>query len=164
MQPREARMTDGVASGSGVIHAPPARVYGILADYRVHHPRIVPPEYFRTVAVEAGGVGAGTRIRVETRVLGRTQQFVHDIREPEPGRVLEEVDASGFSVTRFTVEPAEQGRAATVTIETTFRVRRGPLGVIERALTAAMLRRIYRKELVRLEQYAANQPWPVSRD
>lgn len=147
-------MADGTASGSAIIHAPAARVYSIIADYRVHHPRIVPPEYFRTVEVEAGGVGAGTRVRVETRVLGRTQQFVHHIREPEPGRILEEVDASGFSVTRFTVEPAEQGTSSRVTIETTFRVRSGPLGVIERAVTAAMLRRIYKKELARLDQYA----------
>jgi polyketide cyclase/dehydrase/lipid transport protein len=147
-------MTDATASGSAIIHAPAARVYGIIADYREHHPHIVPPEYFRTVEVEAGGVGAGTRIRVETRVLGRTQRFVHHIREPEPGRVLEEVDASGFSVTRFTVEPAEQGASASVTIATTFRVRPGPLGAIERAVTAAMLRRIYKKELARLEQYA----------
>jgi hypothetical protein len=92
---------------------------------------------------------------VETRVLGRAQQFVHHIREPEPGRILEEVDASGFSVTRFTVEPAEQGASASVTITTTFRVRPGPLSAIERAVTAAMLRRIYKKELARLEQYAA---------
>jgi hypothetical protein len=92
---------------------------------------------------------------VETRVLGRTQQFVHHIREPEPGRILEEVDASGFSVTRFTVEPAEQGTSSRVTIETTFHVRSGPLGAIERAVTATMLRRIYKKELARLGQYAA---------
>jgi hypothetical protein len=148
-------MTEGTANGSAIIHAPAARVYGIIADYRMHHPRIVPPEYFRKVEVEAGGVGAGTRIRVETRVLGRTQQFVHDIREPEPGRILEEVDASGFSVTRFTVEPAEQGSSSRVTIATTFRIRSGPLRAIERAVTAAMLRRIYKKELARLEQYAA---------
>ena len=30
-----------------MIHAPAARVYDIIADYRVHHPRIVPPEYLR---------------------------------------------------------------------------------------------------------------------
>lgn len=146
-------MTEGSARDSAIIHAPAARVYGIIADYRVHHPHIVPPEYFRKVEVEAGGVGAGTRIRVETRVLGKTQQFTHTIREPEPGRVLEEVDSEGFSVTRFTVEPAEQN-SSRVTIQTTFRARAGLLGAIERAATATMLRRIYKKELARLEQYA----------
>jgi hypothetical protein len=155
---------EGTANGSAIIHAPPPHVYGIIADYRVHHTRIVPPEYFRKVEVEAGGVGAGTRIRVETRVLGRTQQFVHDIREPEPGRILEEVDASGFSVTRFTVEPAEQGSSSRVTIATTFRIRSGPLGAIERAVTATMLRRIYKKELERLEQYATQLPLAKTSD
>lgn len=148
-------MTEGTAKDSAIIHAPATRVYGIIADYRVHHPRIVPPEYFRKVEVEAGGVGAGTRIHVETRVLGKTQQFTHTIREPEPGRVLEEVDSEGFSVTRFTVEPAEQD-SSRVTIQTTFRARAGLLGAIKRAATAAILRRIYKKELTRLGQYAAS--------
>lgn len=151
-------MPDASVSATAIVHAPAARVYGIIADYRQHHPQIVPPEFFRKVEVESGGIGAGTRIRVETRVLGRTQRFVHTIREPQPGRVLEEVDEGGFGTTTFTVEPAEQGTAASVTIATQFRVRSGPLGALERALTAAMLRRIYRKELTRLEQYATRQP------
>ena len=148
-------MTDAAVSATTIIHAPAAHVYGIIADYRVHHPRIVPPEYFRKIEVEEGGVGAGTRVRVETRVLGSTKQFVHLIREPDPGRVLEEVDAAGFSTTTFTVDPAEQGNAASVMIQTRFRVRPGLLGSVERVVTAAMLRRIYKKELARLEQYAA---------
>ena len=147
-------MTEGTATASAVIHAPAARVYAIIADYRVHHPRIVPPEYFTKLEVIEGGIGAGTRTRVETRVMGKTQQFVHVIREPEPGRVLEEVDVDGFSLTTFTVDPAEQGAAATITIETRFRSRSGFLGAIERAFTATMLRRIYKKEFARLEQYA----------
>lgn len=147
---------DARVSATALIHAPPARVYGIIADYRVHHPRIVPPEYFRKIDVEAGGVGAGTRIRVAMRVLGTSKQLVHEIREPEPGRVLEEVDTSGFSTTTFTVEPDEAGNAARVTIATTFRVSAGVLGPLERVLTAAVLRRIYGKELARLEQYATS--------
>jgi hypothetical protein len=147
---------EATVNATTTIHAAAAHVYGIIADYQVHHPRIVPPEYFRKIEVEEGGVGAGTRVRVETRVLGNTRQFVHLIREPEPGRVLEEIDASGFSTTTFTVDPTEQGRAATVTIQTRFRVRwPGLLGSVERAVTAAMLRRIYRKKFARLEQYAA---------
>lgn len=154
-------MPDATVSATQVIHAPAARVYAIIADYRVHHPRIVPPEYFTKIEVEAGGIGAGTRTRVETRVLGQTKRFVHLIREPEPGRILDEVDVDGFSVTRFTVDPAEQGKSASITIQTTFRVRTGPLGALERAVTAAMLRRIYKKELARLEQYAATVPDPA---
>ncbi len=84
-------MPEATATGSQIIHAPAQRVYAIIADYRVHHPRIVPPEYFRKVEVE-------------------------------------------------------------------FHVRSGPFGAIERAVTAAMLRRIYRKELARLEQYTTQLP------
>ena len=138
-----------------MIHAPAARVYGILADYRLHHPRIVPPEYFRKLEVVAGGVGAGTRTRIEMRVLGITKHATHIIREPEPGRVLEEVDADGFSITTFVVDPADNGASANVSIRTTFTVRPGLLGAIERLLTASVLRRIYAKELVRIGNYAA---------
>jgi len=53
--------------------------------------------------VEEGGVGAGTRTQIETRVLGITKRATHIMREPEPGRVLEEVDVDGFSTTTFVV-------------------------------------------------------------
>jgi hypothetical protein len=147
-----------MVSASAIIRAPAARVYDILADYREHHPRIVPPEYFRKVEVLEGGFGAGTRTRIEMRVLGITKHATHIIREPEPGRVLEEVDADGFSVTTFVVDPADDGASASVSIRTTFVVRPGPLGALERLLTASMLRRIYAKELARINSYAAALP------
>jgi len=102
-------MAQASASATAVIRVSAGRVYDILADYRQHHPRIVPPEYFRKIEVEEGGIGAGTRIRVEMRVLGTTKRFVHLIREPEPGRVLEEGDADGSGTTTFTVDPVENG-------------------------------------------------------
>jgi len=151
-------MTQASVAASAVIRAPASRVYRILADYRQHHPRIVPPEYFRTIEVEEGGIGAGTRTRIEMRVLGITKHATHIIREPEPGRVLEEVDTSGFSTTTFVVDPAENGASANVSIRTTFAVRAGPLGAIERFVTASVLRRIYAKELARLSTYAATLP------
>jgi len=49
-------VTDAAVSATTIIHAAAAHVYGIIADYRVHHPRIVPPEYFRKIEVEAGGL------------------------------------------------------------------------------------------------------------
>jgi uncharacterized protein YndB with AHSA1/START domain len=148
------RMPQTSASASALIHAPPDRVYQILADYRQHHLHIVPPEYFRKVEVEEGGVGAGTRIRVEMRVLGTTKHFVHSIREPEPGRVLEETDDDGTSTTTFTVDRLASDFAARVTIQTTFTVRSGMAGRIEGVLSRAMLARIYRRELARLDAYA----------
>jgi polyketide cyclase/dehydrase/lipid transport protein len=149
------RTTQASVSAAAIVRAPAARVYAILADYRQHHPRIVPPEYFRKVEVVEGGVGAGTRTRIEMRVLGMTKRATHIIREPEPGRVLEEVDADGFSVTTFVVDPADNGASASVSIRTTFTVRSGPLGALERLLTTAVLRRIYTKELARIGTYAA---------
>jgi hypothetical protein len=90
-------MTEASVAASAIIRAPAARVYRILADYRQHHPHIVPSEYFRRIEVEHGGVGAGTRPRIEMRVLGITRCVTHNIREPEPGRILEQVDTSGYS-------------------------------------------------------------------
>lgn len=148
-------MAHASITASAVIRAPAPRVYRILADYRQHHPRIVPPEYFRKIEVEEGGVGAGTRTRVEMRILGATRRFVHVIREPEPGRVLQEVDAQGFSTTTFIVDPVDQGSSAKVTIQTAFTFSHGVRGAIERLLTASVLRRIYVKELARLDRYAA---------
>ena len=141
-------------TASARIHAPAARIYGILADYRLHHPRIVPPEFVRRLELVAGGVGEGTRTLVEFRFLGTTRRVSHIIREPEPGRVLEEVDADGFSRTSFVVEPTDDGESTTVSIRTTFAVRSGLLGAVERVLVAAALRRMFAKELVLLGDYA----------
>jgi hypothetical protein len=56
------------------IGAPADRAYRILADYRTHHPHILPPA-FTSFAVEEGGIGAGTVIRFSTRLGGRTTSF-----------------------------------------------------------------------------------------
>lgn len=151
-------MNEGTASATGFVRAPARTVYRIIADYREHHPRIVPPEYFTGIDVEAGGIGAGTRTRVRMRVLGRDSEFIHLIKEPEPGRVLEEIDSEGKTATTFTVEPAANGAGTNVTIQTRFRVRSGLLGVLERGITRMVLHRIYRKELARLDEYARSEP------
>ena len=65
----------------------------------------------------APGVGAGTVIRVDMRVLGRPQTFRAVVTEPEPGRVLVETNDNGY-VTTFTVEPRAEGQHAYVTIAT----------------------------------------------
>jgi polyketide cyclase/dehydrase/lipid transport protein len=147
-------MPEAIASATGIVRAPATVVYRIIADYREHHPRIVPPEYFTGIEVEEGGVGAGTRTRVHMRVFGRKSEFIHFIREPEPGRVLEEIDSAGATATTFTVEPDQNGAGTKVTIETRFRVRAGLLGALERRVTRFVLHRIYRKELARLDEYS----------
>ena len=150
-------MPEGIATATGLVRAPADRVYALLADYRYHHPRIVPPEYFTELHVEQGGRGAGTRIRIRMRVLGVVREFIHLVREPEPGRVLEEVDTEGTTTTTFRVEPIEDGAGARVTIETRFQVQPGIRGMIARALTAMLLRRIYHRELARLDEYAQSR-------
>src|SRR5262245_54536362 len=94
------------------IDAPPEKVYAAIADYRRHHPQIVPPEYFTRLEVLEGGIGAGTRTRVEMRVLGTTRVFEQLITEPEPGRVLMETEVDGPSVSTFTVDKRDDGRSS----------------------------------------------------
>jgi hypothetical protein len=145
----------GRASVSSRIEAPAARVYSIIADYNKHHPRVLPREYFKSLEVEEGGIGAGTRIHVTMRVLGTTISFRHLVSEPEPGRLLIESDADGGSATTFTVDPIDWRAASMLTITTEFTAqRRGMLGRIERYLTITTLRRIYRKELSLIAKYA----------
>jgi hypothetical protein len=148
----------GRASASSGIEAPAACVYSILADYNRHHPRVLPREYFKSLEVEEGGVGAGTRIHVTMRVLGTTIEFQHIVSEPEPGRVLVESDADGGTATSFTVDPLDSGAASMLTISTEFTTqRRGILGQIERYLTIRTLRRIYKKELSLIAKYAQDR-------
>ncbi|HMG36024.1 MAG TPA: SRPBCC family protein [Blastocatellia bacterium] len=138
---------------SAIINAEPSRVYAILADYKKHHPRIVPPKYFRSIEVLEGGIGDGTRTRIEMRVLGRSRRFEHFITEPERGHIIVESDKDGDSVTSFIVDPVEGGKGTRLTIQTKFKTRNGLLGRVERAMTASMLQRIYAEELGLISQY-----------
>lgn len=143
-------------SESAIIPAPPQRVYTILADYHQHHPRIVPPQYFKKLEVLQGGIGAGTRTRITMRVLGATRVFEHIVSEPEPGRVLVEAEPDGSNPTTFTVDPA--GEAAThLTISTELKGRSGVAGAVERWLSARVLPRIYRAELARIADYVSGR-------
>ena len=123
------------------IDAPPDRVYGIIADYRVGHPAILPKQ-FTSLAVEKGGTGAGTVIRCEMRVLGQKQMFRAAVTEPQPGRVLVETIIEGDPlVTTFTVIPADAGRASEVTISSVIDRKPGLRGMIERFLSPGSSRR-----------------------
>jgi hypothetical protein len=135
-------------------------VYAVIADYERHHPHIVPRDSFRRLDVVEGGVGAGTRTRVEMRVAGRTRTFEQVVTEPEPGRVLMESNQDRSGVTTFTVDPAGGGESALVTIVTELRARPGISGFLERLLVSLFLPRIYRKELATLAEYVARR-WPA---
>jgi hypothetical protein len=141
-------------SVSRVVRAPAARVYAILADYREGHPRILPPRYFASLEVLAGGVGAGTEIRFQMRALGTRRTLRAVITEPDPGHMLLETDPESGTVTTFTVEADAPSQQASVTIATGLPVHPGLRGMIERWLAARFLRRVYADELQRLASLA----------
>ncbi len=129
-------------------------MYALIADYHSGHPRILPPQYFRDLRVDSGGVGEGTTIRFDMRLGGQTRHYRGVITEPVPGRVLVESYPDNGIVTTFKVTPAADGGAADVTISSDVPTRAGLLGAVERAVAAALLRRVFRRELALLADVA----------
>jgi hypothetical protein len=138
-----------------LVDTPAEVAYALIADYRDGHPRILPRPPFVSLDVERGGVGAGTVIRFQMRVFGRTRTFRAEIAEPEPGRVLVETDLDHGAVTTFTVEPA--GAGARVTISTDLDCRDGLLGRLERFLVTRLLRPTYAREIAQLGAVASGR-------
>lgn len=139
-----------IASASRIIRAPAAAVYEIIADYRTTHPLILPKPYFLSLDVEEGGYGAGTIVNFSMRLLGQTRAFRSLITEPEPGRLLLEMDLNSGVTTRFDVVPFEDPDRTLVTISTELRNR----PAVEAFMAKLMLQRIYRRELHLLARLA----------
>ena len=131
------------------ISAAPAAVYGMIADYRIGHRRIIPPKYFRNLEVEEGGYGNGTLIRYDLLAFGQTNHARARVTEPDPGRVLVETDLDKGAVTSFIVEPLGAARSR-VTIATEMPTRSGLVGWLERAMTGSFLKLVYVAELALL--------------
>jgi hypothetical protein len=142
--PGSSAMTALRVDVSAVIEAPPARVYGVLADYRGAHRRIL-PRFFDSMVVEKGGVGEGTVIRVTSRVLGVRSELRMEVAEPEPRRVLTESDLARGLVTAFIVDA--EGAGSRVTINTIWHASNGIAGWFEKRIMPPLLRRVYREEL-----------------
>lgn len=138
---------------TATIDASADEIYDILANYRDTHPQILPKQYFSDLEVESGGTGAGTVFRVRTHVLGMGQRFHMVVREPEPGRVLSETDTTTGMVTRFIVQPVDDGRRARVTIATDWQVQDGLKGWLEGLTTPPIMRRIYATELRQIASF-----------
>jgi hypothetical protein len=138
-------------SAEAVIVAPPDRAFAVLADYRVGHPGILPRPPFVDLVVEEGGVGAGTVIRFRMRAFGVTRTMRAAVTEPDPGRVLVETDVEGKVVTTVTVDPADGGRRARVTISTDIEVGGRLLGWLRRRVADRLLRPVYLREIANLE-------------
>jgi hypothetical protein len=140
-----------VVSDDRVVSAPADEVFRKLADYREHHPKILPPA-FSDFRVEEGGVGAGTIISFKVKLGGRTKSYRERVTEPEPGRVLTETDIATGSSTTFTVTP--EGELQTrVGISTSFPASGGVQGWLEKMFAPRMLRKLYADELQRLDEY-----------
>lgn len=143
------------AAADRAIQAPPDRVYEILADFRAHHPRILPPA-FSDFWVESGGRGAGTVVSFRLTLAGRQRSVRSRVDEPQPGRVLTETVPESGAVTTFTV--ASEGPGSRVRIETTWPRAQGLSGWIEGLVAPRLLRRLYVQELELLDRYARNVP------
>lgn len=138
-------------TGIARVDAPAAKVYGIIADYHVGHPSILPPA-FRNLVVEEGGVGAGTRIRFELKIGGQLRKLRAVITEPDPGRVLVESDPDRGGATTFTVTPLGDSLCQ-VHILTEW-TSGGLRGWVESYLAPRMLEPLYREELEILQRVA----------
>ncbi len=143
-------MTTIRVSETAEIGAPAERVYEILSNYRDHHPHILPPA-FSNFAVVEGGIGEGTIISFDMTVLGRTQAARQRVEEPEPGRVMQEVDLERDLRTTFTVTP--KGDTSSVRMETILN-EGGLTGLAMKLLAPRTLGPILREELQYLDRYA----------
>jgi Polyketide cyclase / dehydrase and lipid transport len=146
-------MSDINVAVSTTIDAPPDRVYAVLADYRNHHPHILPKPYFVDIQVLQGGVGAGTEFVARMNINGAKRAYRMTVSEPQPGRVLAETDPLQGTHTLFTVEPLADGTQSKVTIATKSKVSSYIGGWFEKLTTLAVMRRIYAEELAQLNRY-----------
>ena len=142
------------AEASDMIDAPADKIYAVLRDYNVEHPRILPKEHFRDFVVESGGQGEGTVYHFNMVSGGRKTPTRMAVSEPEPGRVLVERSLAPGSdlVTHFILTPAGGGKTR-LKITTDWTASRGLMGLVERLLYPPTLRRIYKKELRQIQDY-----------
>lgn len=149
-------MNQAIFQESLYIPASPETVYGVLADYRVGHPSVLPKPYFVDLRVVEGGYGDGTIIDVDMEVFGIKQSMRMAITEVEPNHILAETDVNTGTETRFTFEP--QGDGCFLTIRTTMNFADGLGGFLEKLTTPMISRRIYRQELKNVAEYVQKLP------
>ncbi len=138
---------------SDIIDATPQQVYAVISDYRQGHPAILPKPYFEDLIVEQGGQGEGTIALTKMNVMGVKRTFRMVVTEPEPGRVLREVDEQAGVDTRFVIEPLNNGQKSRITIITDSKTSAGFAGLMERLMNPPITRRIYKQELQQLAAY-----------
>lgn len=149
-------MAEVYVAAERAIGAPAEHVYRLIADFREHHHRFLPPA-FSDFQVEEGGVGAGTVVSFRLSAGRRVRDYRSRVEEPQPGRVLTESDTLSSAVTTFTVTP-EGPETSRVRIETRWQGAKGIGGFFERMFAPRVLRSLYEDELNRLDQYARDTP------
>ena len=140
------------ATAERTIAAPADELFSYVADFRQHHPNILPPA-FRDFAVVSGGLGVGTVTSSTFSMGGRTQRLRTRVARIEDGRTIEEEVLDRPMHTTFRFEPT--GNGTTVRIATTWESESGVGGILERLFAPRMLSNVYADELRRLEAYAA---------
>jgi ribosome-associated toxin RatA of RatAB toxin-antitoxin module len=140
------------AAATKVINARPEHVYRVVSDMHEHKNFL--PKEFEKFEILKGGIGAGTVFRIHMNVMGTTFTNTLTVSEPEPGRVLCEVDPEAGVETQWTFTPADGGSRCQLTVESQFRSRSGFGGVIERVFSPGIIRRLYHRELALLDAYA----------
>ena len=146
-------MSQVVATAERTVHAPAERVRTALADYRDTRPRIL-PEQFSDYVVQAGGVGAGTRVHWRFAATSkRVREQVVEVTQPGEDTLVE-TDTASSMVTVWTVTPADAG-TSTVRVRTTWNGAGGIGGFFERTFAPKGLRRVYDQILERLDAQLA---------
>jgi hypothetical protein len=135
-----------------IVDAPAGVVYGVLADYRRHHPRIMPPALFSDLQVERGGIGAGTVFHITVRAPGRPRRLHMLVAEPTPGRQLTETDLDTGVVTAFEVSSRTDLRSD-VRISVEWEPARGMRGLVERLAVWLVARPVFMLQLEQLRRY-----------
>lgn len=147
-------MAEVYVRAEGLVGAPSDLVYSYVANIRDHHGNFLPPSFSKLQILE-GGVGAGTIFTFTATAGGRSRGFRMRVDEPVPGRVLTETDTVSSMATTWTFTP--EGERTRVQIETRWDGAAGIPGFFERLFAPPAMRRIYRDELRRLDQYARQQ-------
>ena len=146
-------MSEVVVTTERPLGAPADRVRAALADYAVTRPRIL-PEQFSDYRVEAGGTGAGTRVRWRFAATAKRVRD-QDVEVSEPDAMtLVEADRNSSMVTRWTVRSTGDA-ACTVAVRTTWNGAGGIGGFFERTFAPRGLQRVYGTMLERLEREVA---------
>ena len=145
-------MTTLTATAARTIAKPADHLYSLVADFRDHHPHILPPN-FGDFRVLSGGIGLGTETFSTMTLGGRTQTIRTRVTRAEAPTLIEEMVVDRPMTTTFAFTPTDEG--TTVRIETSWLPGTGLPGLLERWFAPRMLARVYADELRRLEAYAA---------